>query len=282
MAASTGSGHRAAWSLATKVACHDGVFRNSQILRAGEERYVDYGTSGSPVFVSHCAPGLGKLGLLLFARRGHVVADIAGDLDPSGLTGARRALEGATVSPGTRPVHALDINRDVMLAIRNVDACLALTRAPSRTWTSTRAKTRARQTAPSGTCPSTAWKRLKIMEKPNDHRVSIATALVALYVGAGGIAKLLGVPYVHSSFPKLGLPVWFGYFIGVCEVLGSIGLLVAPLSALAAMGIGIIMVGATYYHATYTPVFQAAPAFILTILCAYIFLKRRVDILKFS
>jgi hypothetical protein len=87
MAASTGSGHRAAWSLATKVACHDGVFRNSQILRAGEERYVDCGTSGSPVFVSHCAPGLGKLGLLLFARRGHVVADIAGDLDPSGLTG---------------------------------------------------------------------------------------------------------------------------------------------------------------------------------------------------
>ena len=120
------------------------------------------------------------------------------------------------------------------------------------------------------------------MEKAKDHQVSIATALVALYVRAGGIAKLLGVPYVHSSFPKLGLPVWFGYFNGVCEVLGSIGLLMPPLSALAAMGIGIIMVGATYYHATYTPIFQAAPAFILTILCAYIFLKRRADILKFS
>jgi putative oxidoreductase len=119
------------------------------------------------------------------------------------------------------------------------------------------------------------------MEKRKDHRVSIATALVALYVGAGGIAKLLGVPYVHSSFPRLGLPVWFGYFIGVCEVLGSIGLLIPPLSALAALGIGIIMVGATYYHATYTPISQTAPAFILTMLCAYIFLKRRADILKF-
>jgi DoxX-like protein len=63
------------------------------------------------------------------------------------------------------------------------------------------------------------------MEQAKDHRVSIATALVALYVGAGGIAKLLGVPYVHSSFAKLGLPDWFGYFIGACEVLGSIGLL---------------------------------------------------------
>ena len=51
-----------------------------------------------------------------------------------------------------------------------------------------------------------------------------AIALVVLYVGAGGGAKLVGVPYVHSSFPKLGLPAWFGYLIGVCEVLGSIAL----------------------------------------------------------
>jgi hypothetical protein len=50
----------------------------------------------------------------------------------------------------------------------------------------------------------------------------IAIALVFLYVGAGGAAKLAGVPYVHSSFPKLGLPPWFGYLIGVCEVLGCI------------------------------------------------------------
>ena len=55
-----------------------------------------------------------------------------------------------------------------------------------------------------------------------------------------------------------------------------------PLSALAAAGIGIIMIGATYYHAMYTPVIQAAPAFVLTILCAYIFLKRRADILEFK
>jgi len=120
------------------------------------------------------------------------------------------------------------------------------------------------------------------MEQARNYPLWIAIALVALYVGAGGIAKLAGVPYVHSSFPKLGLPAWFGYFIGVCEVLGPIGLLVRPFSALAAMGIGIIMIGATYYHAAFTPVFQAAPAFVLTILCAYIFFKRRTDILKFS
>ena len=110
----------------------------------------------------------------------------------------------------------------------------------------------------------------------------IAIALVVLYVGAAGIAKIAGVPYVHSSFPKLGLPHWFGYFIGACEVLGPIALFIRPLRALAALGLGIIMVGATYYHATYTPILQAAPAFVLLILCGYIFWTARADMLKFG
>ena len=120
------------------------------------------------------------------------------------------------------------------------------------------------------------------MEEGRNYPLWIAITLVALYVGSGGLAKLAGVPYVHSSFPRLGLPAWFGYFIGVCEVLGSIGLFIRPLSALAAVGIGIIMIGATYYHATYTPVIQATPAFVLGLLCVYIFSSRRADILKFK
>ena len=107
-------------------------------------------------------------------------------------------------------------------------------------------------------------------------------ALVALYIGAGGVAKLAGVPYVHSSFPRLGLPPWFGYLIGVCEVVGSIALFVRPLSALAALGLLVIMVGATYYHATFTPVVQAIPAFVLACLCTFIFVKRRGEILRFG
>ena len=42
------------------------------------------------------------------------------------------------------------------------------------------------------------------------------------------------------------------------------------------------MVGATYYHAVYTPVFQALPAFVLLILSAYIFWTSRSDLLKFK
>ena len=119
-----------------------------------------------------------------------------------------------------------------------------------------------------------------MLTKTSKYALWVAIVLVVLYVGAGGAAKLAGVPYVHSSFPKLGLPAWFGYFIGVCEVLGCIALLVRPLRALAALGIAIIMVGATYYHAVYTPIFQAAPAFILLVLCAYIFWTSRADVLK--
>jgi putative oxidoreductase len=115
-----------------------------------------------------------------------------------------------------------------------------------------------------------------------NHRLWIAIALIGLYVGGSGAAKLAGVPYFHSSFPKLGLPSWFGYFIGACEVLGSVALLIRPLRALAAAGIGIIMVGATYYHATYTPLVQAVPAFVLTILCVYVFFTARANMLKFN
>ena len=64
--------------------------------------------------------------------------------------------------------------------------------------------------------------------------------------------------------------------------LGCIALFIRPLRALAALGIAIIMVGATYYHAVYTPVFQAAPAFVLLILNTYIFWTARADLLKFG
>jgi putative oxidoreductase len=119
-------------------------------------------------------------------------------------------------------------------------------------------------------------------DRSRNYPLWIAIALVVLYVGAAGIAKLAGVPYVHSSFPKMGLPHWFGYFIGACEVLGPIALFIRPLRALAALGLGIIMIGATYYHATYTPILQAAPAFVLLTLCGYVFWTARADMLKFG
>lgn len=110
----------------------------------------------------------------------------------------------------------------------------------------------------------------------------MAIVLVALYVVAGGVAKLTGVTRVLNSFSVLGLPSWFGYFIGSCEILGAIALFIRPLSALAALGLAAIMGGALYYHANYTPIAQGLPALVLMFLCGYIFLSRRAEMLAFK
>lgn len=115
----------------------------------------------------------------------------------------------------------------------------------------------------------------------NKYGLWVAITLVALMLlGAGG-AKLAGVPMVHQSFALLGLPVWFGYFIGACEVAGAIGLFIRPLSALAAAGISIIMLGALYFHATNPPLAAGIPALLILLLSVYVFTRRRADLFAF-
>lgn len=105
--------------------------------------------------------------------------------------------------------------------------------------------------------------------------------LAALAFGAAGIAKLMGVPQLHASFAIMGLPNWFGYFIGFCELAGAIGLLIRPLSALAASGLIAIMMGAIFFHVAYEVASHALPAVILTILLVIIVRVRRAHALWF-
>jgi uncharacterized membrane protein YphA (DoxX/SURF4 family) len=114
------------------------------------------------------------------------------------------------------------------------------------------------------------------------YAIWIAIGIAALVlVGAGG-AKLAGVPEVHKSFFILGLPSWFGYFIGVCEIAGAIGLFIRPLSAAAAAGIIVIMLGALYFHGVYTPMAQGIPALVVLLLCGYIIAGRRKSLFLFG
>jgi putative oxidoreductase len=110
----------------------------------------------------------------------------------------------------------------------------------------------------------------------------IAAVLVALVLLPAGGAKLAGVPQMHQSFALLGLPGWFGYFIGACEVAGAIALFIRPLSALAAAGIAIIMLGAVYFHVTNPPLAAGVPALVVLLLSGYIFSRRRTDMLAFG
>jgi hypothetical protein len=73
--------------------------------------------------------------------------------------------------------------------------------------------------------------------------------LAALFLFAGGMKLVLPLDQLTGPVP---LPGWFMRFIGVCEVLGALGLIlpgllrVKPgLTPLAAAGLVIVMIGAT-------------------------------------
>ena len=73
----------------------------------------------------------------------------------------------------------------------------------------------------------------------------VSGLLAAVFLFAGG-TKLLMPAQIKPMFVKYGYAAWFATFIGVCEVLGGIGLLIPRLAALAAACLSVIMVGAVY------------------------------------
>jgi putative oxidoreductase len=82
--------------------------------------------------------------------------------------------------------------------------------------------------------------------------------LAAMFIFAG-LPKLVNVqPEVIEGFEKIGLGQWFRVLIGVLEVAGGVGLLIPPLSGLAAIGLVGIMIGAVVVVVFKTPPAAAA------------------------
>ena len=75
----------------------------------------------------------------------------------------------------------------------------------------------------------------------------VSILLAAMFLFSGGM-KLLHPEQVKPTFVKYGYAAWFATFIGTCEALGALGLLIPRLAALAAAGLAIIMAGAVYTH----------------------------------
>ncbi len=98
-------------------------------------------------------------------------------------------------------------------------------------------------------------------------------------IGAGG-AKLAGVPELHASFSAMGLPEWFGYFIGLAELSAGIAMFTPRLTALAGLGLIPIMLGASYYHIAYN-VPSAVPSFIFLLLAVYAIVLRKKEAIWF-
>lgn len=72
---------------------------------------------------------------------------------------------------------------------------------------------------------------------------TLRLAMVAVFVG-GGIMKLVGAGIMVQLFADVGVGQWLRYVVGVMEVVGGSLLLVPSWSALAALGLIVMMIGA--------------------------------------
>ena len=99
------------------------------------------------------------------------------------------------------------------------------------------------------------------------------------FIVASAAPKLVGEAYAVQIFTEIGAGEWFRYVIGVVELAGGIGLLVARLAGPAAVGLMALMVGAAYTQAVVLdePAMVVTPA-ILFVLATVIAWGRRASI----
>jgi len=112
----------------------------------------------------------------------------------------------------------------------------------------------------------------------------IQILLALLFLFAGG-TKLYFSPEVLAAMGppnQVHLPGLFIKFIGVCEVLGALGLVLPgllrirpQLTSLAAAGLLIIMIGAVVVTIAGPGVGAAIPPLVIALLCAFVAYGRR-------
>ena len=113
----------------------------------------------------------------------------------------------------------------------------------------------------------------------------ILQILLALLFTFAGVAK-----FIFPAPPELGFPRWFLEFIGICELLGGIGLVLPGLfrrqqhlTPLAAIGLTIIMIGAVAVSVKLFGFKSAISPLVIGVLCAFIAYARwRVRPLQYS
>jgi uncharacterized membrane protein YphA (DoxX/SURF4 family) len=111
----------------------------------------------------------------------------------------------------------------------------------------------------------------------------IIQILLALLFLFAGITKL--VPIFEMPPPPPGMwmpPMWFLKFIGVCEVLGALGLVLPGLfrrqqylTVLAAIGLAIIMIGAVVVSVMTMGAASAITPLAVGLLCVFVAYGRR-------
>ena len=111
----------------------------------------------------------------------------------------------------------------------------------------------------------------------------IQVLLALLFLFAGGTKLVLPIEVLTSmgSPNQVHLPEWFIRFIGVCEVLGALGLILPglfkirpKLTSLAAIGLVIVMIGATVVTIMADGIGPAVVPIVVGLLAAFVAYKR--------
>lgn len=73
----------------------------------------------------------------------------------------------------------------------------------------------------------------------------VVQAVLAVGFVMAALPKLTGDPAMVELFDAVGVGQWLRYVVGVLEIAGAIGLLVPRLCGLAALGLSLLLIGAS-------------------------------------
>ena len=110
----------------------------------------------------------------------------------------------------------------------------------------------------------------------------VASALLAALYLFASYPKLVSAPQAVEGFRKYGYSDGFRMFIGTCEVLGAIALLIPRLAFWSACGLFIIMLGAAHAHLTHDEASHLPVVVIALVLLFFVASVRRKQALLLS
>ncbi len=92
--------------------------------------------------------------------------------------------------------------------------------------------------------------------------LGISAVLALAFLAFGGM-KFASPQQMLDNFAAWGYPSGFHYVVGLAEVAGAIGLFLRPLARYAALGLGLLMIGAFATHIMHPPLSAGIPSFVL-------------------
>lgn len=108
--------------------------------------------------------------------------------------------------------------------------------------------------------------------------LSVLQVVLGLFLAIGsGLPKLFGEASAVQIFDQIGAGQWLRYLVGICEVVGGVGLLVPVVAGLAAACFVALMVGATVVQLTVVHAYWYTPV-IIGVLMAVVAVARRTEI----